>query len=130
MGWLLKRLLVALLCSWFPLLQAAAVAMPFCEHGPQAQIHSETDGALNQMHADDDGAHHPVSAHHRGNESAPGGLAGDGCEPCHLSCSTPIPVERPAFALTPGHETFAVTAATLPAFFPEQPKRPPIASVA
>jgi len=128
--WLLKRLLVVLLCLWFPLLQAAAVAMPFCEHGPQAQTHSETNGASNQMHADDRAPHHPEPAHHHGNGPAPGGVAGDGCGPCHLACPAAIPVQGPAFAFTPGHETFAVTAATLPTFFPEQPQRPPIASVA
>ncbi|HSD41329.1 MAG TPA: hypothetical protein VLD36_05635 [Burkholderiales bacterium] len=123
----LARLIALALLAWLPL-QAAALPglVALCELDP---AHSPMHHALHEDSAHDHGDH----AHEHGGDGGAGshdggpghGAGGHGC--CHhYSTAAPsIAIAAPAAA----HEVF-VTASIHPHdFFPEQPKRPPLATL-
>jgi hypothetical protein len=122
----LSRLIAFALLAWLPLQAAALPALVLaCEldpaHSPMHAAQLDGDAAGHHGHGDhahggDDGAH--------GHDGTPGhGATGHGC--CH-HYSTAAPA--PAVAVPePAHATFVAPAISLHEFFPEQPKRPPLA---
>jgi hypothetical protein len=122
----LIRLVAFALLAWLPL-QAAALPglVALCELDPaHSPIHRTADAAAHDHgdnaheHAGDDGA--------GGHEGGAGhGVGGHGC--CHhYSTAAPtLAIGAPNAA----HAVFVTASSHLHDFFPEQPKRPPLASV-
>jgi hypothetical protein len=135
----LRRTLLALLMIlWLPVQGYAAIAMPFCQHAMHGAPVGHIPVAAAQGVGDGntpDHAHHsavsssehasPAGNHH----DSPAADCND-CGVCHLACSPAVsPVQ---YALAPAQrERFAlISPAAPPLFIPEQPKRPPLGTVA
>jgi hypothetical protein len=123
----LRSFVALLLLAWFPLQAAAAPAFNFICHEE-----AERGGSGIPMHAGHDTQHADgVPAHGEPDPSHDGGHddhspAGHGC--CHsfTAASVGLPIGIPD--VTPG----AAVVAHLPhlsEFFPDQPKRPPLAAL-
>jgi hypothetical protein len=124
----LTRFVALALLAWLPLQAAALPAlMTVCELDP---AHAPMHGA---MHDDRAAGHHAHGDHaDRGGDGAAGhdghsghSTGGHGC--CHhFSTAAPaIAIAVPVAA----HEAFVTAAIHLHDFFPEQPKRPPLAAL-
>lgn len=122
----LSRLLAFALLAWLPLQAAALPALVLaCEldpaHSPMHVGMHDADAAAHHAHGDhahggDDGAH--------SHDGTPGhGGSGHGC--CHhFSTAAPALVVG---APEPAHAIFLTAVIAVHDFFPEQPKRPPLA---
>lgn len=120
----LIRFIVLALLAWLPLQAAALPGLAaLCEldpaHSPMHQPkHEASHGVHGHEQGGDDGAH--------GHDGPPGhGAASHGC--CHhYSTAAPaIAVGAPETA----HAVFLAVARPLRDFFPERPKRPPLAAL-
>lgn len=120
----LRLLILFLAAAWLPFSAVAAVAMPFCTHGPQggdapAGIAAGHDGHWSQgdCHGAASGAD-PAGVQ--------GGMACDQCGFCHLACAGMIPSEAKAAPGHPAGHVLAGLAATLHSDpLPERLRRPP-----
>lgn len=122
----LIRLVAFALLAWLPL-QAAALPglVALCELDPaNSPIHRTADAAAHDHgdnaheHAGDDGAGgHDGGAGH--------GVGGHGCCHHYSTASPTLAIGAPNAA----HAVFVTALSHLHDFFPEQPKRPPLASV-
>lgn len=117
----LSRLIAFALLAWLPL-QAAAL--------PALAALCELDPARSPMHHAQDDAHHADHAHEHGENGgahgggAPGhGGSGHGC--CHHFSTAAPALAVGASERAPA--TFVTVSIHLHDFFPEQPKRPPLA---
>jgi hypothetical protein len=125
----LSRLIALALLAWLPLQAAALPGLAaLCELDPaRSPMHAgmhDDDGAAghhahgDHAHGDDDGTH--------GHDGTPGhGGSGHGC--CH-HFSTAAPALA-VIAPEPALAAFLTAAVAVHDFFPEQPKRPPLAAL-
>jgi hypothetical protein len=126
----LTRFVVLALLAWLPL-QAAALPglMTLCELDPAGSpMHLATHdaGAAAGHHDHDDHAHGDEEAGTGGHDGHSGqSPGGHGC--CHhYSTATPAPAIAASDA---GTTVLLMPSPSLSDFFPEQPKRPPLASL-
>ena len=123
----LTRTLAFALLAWLPL-QAAALPglIALCELDP---AHSPMHPAIDAAAAHDHGDH----AHEHGGDDGAGGhdggtghgVGGHGCCHHYSSAAPTLAIGAPDAA----HAVFVTASSHLHDFFPEQPKRPPLAAV-
>jgi hypothetical protein len=122
----LARLIAFALLVWLPL-QATAL--------PGLMTACELDPAHSPMHRHDDGAagHHAHGDHAgHGDEGAASHDGHSGHSTGGHSCCHHFSTAAPAIAIAvpvAAHEAFVTAAIHLHDFFPEQPKRPPLAAL-
>jgi hypothetical protein len=135
----LRRTLVSLLMIfWLPVQGYAAIAMPFCQHAlhgaPVGHISVAAAQGVGHGNIPDHAHHSAVSSSERvspaGNHQHSPAIDCNDCGVCHLACSLAMVSVRYEPA-APQRERFAlISPAVPPLFVPEQPKRPPLATVA
>lgn len=121
----LSRLLAFALLAWLPLQAAALPALVLaCEldpaHSPMHAGMHDADAPGHHAHGGDDGAH----GHDHDGTPGHGGY-GHGCCHHYSSAASALVVGAPE----PAHAVFLTAAIAVHDFFPEQPKRPPLASL-
>jgi hypothetical protein len=123
----LTRYLALALLAWLPLQAAALPALMLaCELDP---AHSPMHHAMAGVATHDHGDH----AHEQGGDDGAGGhdggtghgVAGHGCCHHYSSAAPTLAIGAPDAA----HEVYVTTSSHQHDFFPEQPKRPPLATL-
>jgi hypothetical protein len=123
----LTRYIAFALLAWLPL-QAAALPglIALCELDPaHSPMHHAMHDAAAHDHGDD--AHeHGGDDGAGGHDGGPGhGVGGHGCCHHYSSAAPTLAIGAPDAA----HEVFLTVSVQLHDFFPEQPKRPPLATL-
>jgi uncharacterized protein involved in copper resistance len=123
----LTRLIAFALLAWLPLQAAAAPAvMALCELDPaHSPMHQAKDAAAPHDHGDHAHAHAGDDGAGGHDGGAGHGVGGHGC--CHhYSTTAPtLAIAAPEAA----NAVFVTASSHLHHFFPEQPKRPPLATL-
>ena len=120
----LRLLILFFAAAWLPFSAVAAVAMPFCTHGPQGDSPDTTMHDGQWGHGDCHGQAEAKKAPQA--EDAQDGMACDQCGFCHLACAGMIPSEAKAAPGHPAGHVLAGLAATLHSDpLPERLRRPP-----
>jgi hypothetical protein len=132
-----RTFLALLLMFWLPIQGYAAIAMPFCKHATQGTGVGHTSAFTQHVFKHGDAtnhAHHGVaSAEHElppGTHHHSGALDCNDCGACHLACSPALPPVEHELATAQRERFISVSPSLPPLFVPEQPKRPPLSTVA
>jgi hypothetical protein len=120
-----RRLVLCLLIAWLPVQGLAAVAMPFCKHMQDGSGSHRIMPAGNDHHQH--GGHGEELDHHAGFA----GIACDDCSACHLaSGSLMLTADVVIVEIRAEHALHPRACALRYFFFPEQPSRPPLTTIA